>query len=111
MKSRIQELLDHCTYENALSYNDIINMTDVELENLISICWHETHGIYYNENTFRCDSDGLFNIEYTQELTRLEWEDNEGGASIYRYEDLNAKIHRLGDGEWDYGIYKPLPSI
>jgi len=33
-----KQLMKHCKEENALSYNDIKNMSQEELDNLISVC-------------------------------------------------------------------------
>jgi hypothetical protein len=104
--SREEKLLRHCTYENSLSYNEIKDMSEAQLSQLITMCWHESFGRTFNEETFRCDSDGIKDIKYAN--NKLEWESDDSECGYVQRYDADEKIHQLGDGEWDYGIYKPL---
>lgn len=107
---RIKDLLAHCTEENALSYNDIRKMSDDELKQVITICWHEAcYNGGCNYESFRCDDDGIRDICYVStkySQYELSWSDDSGDPSVY-IDSFDEKIHQLGDGEWDYGLYKP----
>ena len=92
------EILNHCTEENALSFNDIKDMSQEELNSLISICFHE--------GKLRTYETGISNPRYVEikNWTRVIWEDEEGDNEVDVY-SLDEKIHVNGD-EWSYGIYK-----
>jgi len=91
------EILNHCTEENALSFNDIKDMSQEELNSLISICFHE--------GKLRTYETGISNPRCVEikNWTRVIWEDEEGDNEVDVC-SLDEKIHVNGD-EWSYGIY------
>jgi hypothetical protein len=85
--------------ENALSFNDIKDMSQDELDNLISVCYHESK--------LRCWDKGVFNLKSTEIKSNsfiVNWEDSEGDNEVRVY-SLDDKIEVNSD-EWSYGIYK-----
>ena len=93
------EILNHCTEDNALSFNDIKDMLQEEQDSLISICFHE--------GKLRTYEQGISNIKYNKKNNWFEisWKDEEGDNEVTVY-SLDEKIHVNSD-EWSYGIYKP----
>lgn len=49
-----RELIKNCTEDNALSFNEIKDMSQDELDNLMSICFHE--------GKLRTYEKGIFNL-------------------------------------------------
>lgn len=96
---KTKNILDHFTPENALSYNDVVGMTSEQLKSVVSVCWHE--------NSLRCYAEGISTVNFDSIRQTINWSDNDGDPSIENY-NPDQKIHQLGDGEWDYGIYKPF---
>ena len=86
--------------KNALSFNDIKDMSPDQLSNLISVCFHE--------GKLRTCEQGRSNIRYNRKNNGFEisWEDEEGDNEAIVY-SLDEKI-RVDSDEWSYGIYKPL---
>lgn len=106
------ELMKHCKEKNALSYNDIKNMSQEELDNLISVCWHDSqYNGGCNKKSLRCWVRGIIDLGLVTLNSRgntefvISWEDFSGGPSV-EVSSLDEKIHMSGDGEWDYGLYK-----
>ena len=94
------EIVKHCTEKNALSFNDIKDMSPDQLSNLISVCFHE--------GKLRTYEQGISKIRYNKKNNWFEisWDDEEGDNEVNVY-SLDEKIH-VNDNEWSYGIYKPL---
>lgn len=95
-----KEIVKHCTEKNALSFNDIKDMSPDQLSNLISVCFHE--------GKLRTYEQGISNIRYNKKNNWFEisWEDEEGDNEVNVY-SLDEKI-LVNSDEWSYGIYKPL---
>lgn len=111
-----KELLKHCKEKNALSYNDIKNMSQEELDNLISVCWHDSqYNGGCNKKSLRCWDRGIIDLGLVTLNSRgltyvISWEDFSGGPKVY-VTSLDEKIHMSGDGEWDYGLYKSEDQV
>lgn len=107
-----KELMKHCKEKNALSYNDIKNMSKEELDNLISVCWNDSQfNGGCNKKSLISDDTGITDLSYKElysgkrKFYRISWEDFSGGPHV-DVSSLDEKIHMSGDGEWDYGLYK-----
>jgi hypothetical protein len=107
-----KELMKHCKEKNALSYNDIKNMSQEELDNLISVCWHDSqYNGGCNKKSLRCWDRGIIDLGLVTLNSRgntayvISWSDFSGGPEV-EVSSLDEKIHMSGDGEWDYGLYK-----
>ena len=98
----ISDYLCNPQQQNALSFNEIKDMLQEELDSLIYICFHE--------GKLRTYEQGISNIKYNKKNNWFEisWEDDEGDNEVNVY-SLDEKIHVNSD-EWSYGIYKPHRS-
>lgn len=103
-----KKLMKHCIEENAFSYNEIKEMCQEELDQVLSVCWHDSQfkgGC--NKKSLRCYDRGITDLKCIDRKNHfiIEWEDFSGGPSV-ELKNLDEKIHMSGDGEWDYGLYK-----
>ena len=112
-----KQLMKHCKEENALSYNDIKNMSQEELDNLISVCWHDSqYNGGCNKKSLRCWDRGITELGLVTLNSRgltayvISWSDDGGGPEV-EVSSLDEKIHMSGDGEWDYGLYKSEDQV
>jgi hypothetical protein len=88
----LMELLDN--YE-ALKVFEVLNMDQIKLDNVLSVCWHE--------GNYRCHSIGIKNVFL--EKNYLSWEDSQGEPSVHiKY--MEKPIENIGNGEWNYGLYQ-----
>lgn len=97
----MKELLKHCKEKNSLSYDELKVMTPDELKEVIILVW--------KDGNFRDDDLGINSIEYNNSYLDFTFGSlyDEGHANLnYRFTD--EKIHKLTDGAWSYGVYKPL---
>ena len=100
IENKIIEMSDLEDWE-PISLMELQSMTQSELDNLKSYCWHE--GIP------RCSCIGITDVKViTKNVNRhiIKFSDNNGGTTIELIGDLDSKIDNVGDGEWNYGIYK-----
>lgn len=103
-----KELLKHCIEENSLSYNELKEMTQEELCQVFSMCWKDPdYNGGYNERTLRASATGIRDLIYHEKSKILDWSDDDGDPNI-DYQNTDEKIHHLGDGTWQYGIYKSV---
>ena len=111
-----KQLMKHCKEENALSYNDIKNMSQEELDNLISVCWHDSQfNGGCNKKSLRCWDRGITELGLVTLNSRgltyvINYSDDSGDPEVY-VSSLDEKIHMSGDGEWDYGLYKSEDQV
>ncbi len=111
-----KQLMKHCKEENALSYNDIKNMSQEELDNLISVCWHDSQfNGGCNKKSLRCWDEGITELGLVTLDSRgityaISWSNDSGDPDVY-VSSLDEKIHMSGDGEWDYGLYKSEDQV
>ena len=97
----MKELLNHCKEKNSLSYDELKIMTPDELKEVIILVW--------KDGNFRDDAVGINSIEHNNSYLDFNFGSlyDEGHANLnYRFTD--EKIHKLTDGAWSYGVYKPL---
>jgi hypothetical protein len=84
-----------------ITIKELSKMTDEEKSKLKSYCWK-------NGNP-RCDSVGITDVKITPSdrpgCFDVSWSDSDGDPNIYGYEE-SQKIDQIGDGTWDYGLYK-----
>jgi hypothetical protein len=83
-----KELMKHCKEKNALSYNDIKNMSQEELGNLISVCWHDSqYNGGCNKKSLRCWDRGIIDLGLVTLNSRgntayvISWSDFSGGPT------------------------------
>ena len=111
-----KELLKHCIEENSLSYNELKEMTQEELDQVFSMCWKDPdYNGGYNERTLRASATGIRYLIYHKSKNSewssiLDWSDDEGDPNI-DYDNPDQKVHHLGDGTWKYGIYKSVEQV
>lgn len=83
-----------------ITFKELKKMSEDKLKKLLSYCWHDSSP--------RCDTIGITNIVFSKvskSQNKLEFSDDCGDPEIY-FSDENQKIHKLGDGTWNYGLYK-----
>lgn len=91
--------------KSSLTPNEILSLTEEERKELYSVCWHD--GDY---SCPRCWCQGVenFNIKkapWSESTYLVTWSDSNGDPRIKVF-SLDRKLHKSGDGEWDYGVYK-----
>lgn len=93
-----------------ISTSELGSLTKDELKNLLSFCWMD--------GKYRCHTIGINDVsieqkEYSyiqqnQQKTGIfylvKWSDMDGDPKI-QVRALSLPIDKLGDGEWDYGLY------
>ena len=85
-----------------ITVKELSSLSDDELKDILSICWHE--------GEFRCETVGIYDvniIKYTDGHYDVEWSDDDGDPRIY-VESTDELIDDIGDGEWNYGLYKKI---
>jgi hypothetical protein len=103
LRHNMKELLKHCKEKNSLSYDELKLMTPDELKKVIIIVW--------KDDVFRDDAVGINSIKLNKSYLDFNFgnEYDEGHANLnYRFTD--EKIHKLTDGAWSYGVYKPFDT-
>lgn len=80
-----------------LKVSELKLMSQDELDKVISVCWHD--------GKYRCDCVGIRNLLHVG--YDLYWGDDNGDPHIY-VRDKNTIIDNIGDGEWNYGLYRKL---
>ena len=96
------ELLDGYRPITFKELEDIFENED-ELNKLLSVCWH------YGKH--RCDCIGISHVnfetheQFGHKYTELTFSDSNGDPSI-EIRDMNQEINDVGDGEWNYGLFK-----
>jgi hypothetical protein len=67
----------------------------------MSFCWHD--------GEVRCDTIGISDVKITPSSREgsfdVHWSDSNGDPSVYDVK-LDDKIDNIGDGDWNYGLYK-----
>ena len=107
--SKINETSDLESY-TPITYRELENMSDAEKDELYSYCWHD--------GRFRCDCVGITDVIFkkypraggicetlSSSYYSLNFSNENGDPKIifHSYDDL---IDNVGDGEWNYGLYK-----
>ncbi len=99
----------------AITFKELKEMTPDELSKLLSYCWKEGEP--------RCDTIGISNLvitprkssyisgadhqRYIKNYWYLEYSDDNGDPS-FEISNEDELIHKLGDGTWNYGLYKRI---
>jgi hypothetical protein len=86
-----------------ITFVELISMSQKEKDKLKSYCWHE--GIP------RCETIGIFDVVFHDYTTyfKLTYSDNNGDPYIhFGLDGMNNKIDNVGDGTWNYGLYKKV---
>lgn len=84
-----------------ITFRELFEHT-VDFKSLFSYCWHD--------GEHRCDTIGIRNVNFKVSDTDtkywiLSYSDDDGDPKI-EFSDLDAEIDYVGDGEWNYGLYK-----
>jgi hypothetical protein len=74
-------------------------MSEEERKKLLSYCWHD--------GRVRCSCIGITNLEVTPYSNSydIKWSDIDGDPHT-RVSTLDEPMHNIGDGEWNYGLYR-----
>lgn len=95
-------ILDKNLWE-PISVNQLTEMTNDEMGSLLSVCWHE--------GKLRYETIGIYDIQLDQHFTggksyfKLGWSNNSSDPRVY-VDKMDTIVDNIGDGEWNYGIYK-----
>lgn len=87
-----------------ITFNELKNMKPDELNSLLSYCWHDGEP--------RCDCIGITEVKFEKTENgkfNVEWSDENGDPHVYGIK-LNQKINNIGDGSWNYGLFKKITS-
>ena len=89
---------------NALTARELLEMSEEELKQVYSACWHDGD---YSET--RCEAEGISHLSIEKSphpcgRYNVSYGDGNGDPS-FQVLDLDEKIHKTGDGTWDYGLY------
>lgn len=85
-----------------ITFLELKSMSEKQLGKLMSYCWHDGNP--------RCNIVGITDVifkpsGYGKDKWNIYWSDGNGDPRLEGYE-LNELIDNLGDGEWNYGLYK-----
>jgi hypothetical protein len=98
------ELLDGY---KAITYTELEFMSQSDLDNLISVCWRD--------GKYRCDCIGVSNVHFERiesfgkRYINVSFSDADGDPELTCY-NINSEIDNVGDGEWNYGLYKKIKN-
>jgi hypothetical protein len=85
----------------AITVKELSEMKEPELKKLLSFCWHD--------GETRCDCIGIQDVKiipsHSEGNFNVEWSDMNGDPNIYGL-SMDDKIDNVGDGTWNYGLYK-----
>lgn len=98
IEMKLSEMEDLKEWE-PITLKELQSMSQDDLSKLKSYCWHDGNP--------RCDCIGISHLKVTQGKYgyTVEFSD-ENGDPRFEVRDVNSKIDNVGDGEWNYGLYK-----
>lgn len=78
---------------------ELMSMKQEQLDQLLSYCWHD--------GKYRCHTVGITDLDIIQEKSYwvVTFSDDFGDPR-FEVRSVDQPIKRLGDGEWDYGLFK-----
>lgn len=88
-----------------ITLKELMKMNEGDLSKLMSYCWHDGRP--------RCDTIGITDLKVEERKSgnvvyyHVEFSDGNGDPS-FEVRDINQELHKVGDGEWDYGLYKEI---
>lgn len=90
----------------AITFSELKEMDEEELKNLTSYCWRDGDP--------RCGCKGVSDLKIelyetgnnSGQIKIVNWSDSDGDPTIDGPYPLSKKIHKLGDGTWNYGLYR-----
>lgn len=82
-----------------VSLKELSLMNEKELSELKSFCWHD--------GEYRCQTIGIrdLNVSKSERGWDVSFSDNDGDPHFEIF-DENEPIHNIGDGTWNYGLFK-----
>jgi hypothetical protein len=86
-----------------ITFVELMSMSEKERNKLKSYCWHDGEP--------RCETTGISNVEFHDYSTyfKLTYNDYNGDPHIhFGLDGWNDKIDNVGDGIWNYGLYKKV---
>jgi hypothetical protein len=85
---------------NPVTIQELSEMSEDELKTLYSLCWRNGKP--------RCSCVGISDVRITKskwsDRLNVSWSDDDGEPCVDGY--MGSKINKLGDGEWEYGLYR-----
>lgn len=90
-------VLDELKGHGPVSARELLEMPESELAKLKSFCWHE--------GRYRCDTVGISDLSVKGLV--VNYSDSNGDPTVY-VTSLDQKIDNIGDGEWNYGLYRKV---
>lgn len=92
----IEKLKDY----TAITAEELKKMTNSELSELLTVCW--------KRGKHRYDTIGITDVQIDEEqpdgYVMVNWSNDSGDPDVYI--KPNEKIDNVGDGDWNYGLYK-----
>ncbi len=85
----------------SITFNELKEMTQDELDKLLSYCWHDGNP--------RCDCIGIHDVKFENrpDYYEVTWSDSNGDPRVTTDSlDLDEKIDNVGNGDWNYGLYR-----
>ena len=100
--AKINEVSDLENY-TPITYRELANMSDDEQSKLYAYCWHDGNP--------RCDCTGITDVlfeeaNYSGGIYYILSYSNETGEPHFTFHNYDDFIDNVGDGEWNYGLYK-----
>ena len=100
IEMKLDEMEDLDGWE-PITFGELKEMSQEEKSKLMSYCWHDGNP--------RCDCIGIQDVNFTpgrrQGEWNVQWSDIDGDPHLHGYK-LDVLIDNIGDGDWNYGLYK-----
>ena len=82
-----------------ITLRELQAMSEEDRKKLLSYCWHD--------GRVRCSCIGITDLKVSpfKHSDRVQWSDTSGDPDFEVF-DMDAPIHNIGDGEWNYGLYR-----
>ena len=92
--------------KKAITFEELKNMSEENRKKLYSYCWKEGRP--------RCSCTGISDVIFTKHprssggsYWTLGYSDG-NGEPHFEFDDWKEKIDKVGDGYWDYGLYRVI---
>ena len=88
-----------------ITVNQLMRMDKSDLKEVLSFCWHN--------GEVRCHATGIQNLTIglvkhgDRNSFDIRWGDDNGDPHVIA-DYLDTEIYKIGDGEWNYGLFKKI---